>query len=95
MKKSSAKFVELVDMLSSLPTIGKKSAFKIAYHLLFEDGFRAIKLAHLIEEALSEVQKCVVCGNITEDEICHICADDARATQKGCVWWLAQKIFLP
>jgi len=93
MKKSSAKFVELVDMFSSLPTIGKKSAFKIAYHLLFEDGFRAIKLAHLIEEALSEVQKCVVCGNITEDEICHICADDARDAKRLCVVASAKDIF--
>lgn len=93
MKKSSAKFAELVDMLSSLPTIGKKSAFKIAYHLLFEDEFRAIKLAHMIEESIKEVKKCVVCGNITEDEICHICADDGRDKTRVCIVASAKDIF--
>jgi len=93
MKKSSTKFAELVELFSSLPTIGRKSAFKIAYHLLFEDGFRAIKLAHLIEEAVRDVQKCVVCGNITEDEICYICADEERDARRLCVVASAKDIF--
>jgi recombination protein RecR len=93
MKKSSTKFSELVDLLSSLPTIGRKSAFKVAYHLLFEDGFRAMKLAHLIEEAVREVRKCAVCGNITEDEICYICADEARDAKRLCVVASAKDIF--
>jgi recombination protein RecR len=93
MKKSSTKFAELVELFSSLPTIGRKSAFKIAYHLLFEDGFRAIKLAHLIEEAVRDVQKCAICGNITEDEICYICADEERDARRLCVVASAKDIF--
>lgn len=93
MKRSSAKFAELVELFSSLPTIGRKSAFKIAYHLLFEDGFRAIKLAHLIEEAVRDVQKCAICGNITEDEICYICADEERDARRLCVVASAKDIF--
>ncbi len=93
MKKSSTKFAELVELLSSLPTVGRKSAFKISYHLLFEDSFRAMKLAHLIEEAVRDVQKCKVCGNITEDEICYICADEKRDTRRLCVVASAKDIF--
>ena len=91
--KSSAKFAELVDTLASLPTIGRKSAFKIAYHLLFEDEIKAIKFAHLIEEGVREVKKCSVCGNITEDEICHICADEARNPARLCLVASPKDIF--
>jgi recombination protein RecR len=93
MKKSSTKFAELVELFSSLPTIGRKSAFKIAYHLLFEDGFRAMKLAHLIEEAVREVRKCTLCGNITEDELCYICADEERDEKRLCIVASAKDIF--
>ncbi len=93
MKKSSTKFAELVDLFSSLPTIGRKSAFKIAYYLLFEDGFKAVKLSHLVEEAVREVRKCAVCGNITEDEICYICADEERDAKRLCIVASAKDIF--
>ncbi len=93
MKKSSTKFAELTELFASLPTIGRKSAFKIAYHLLFEDSFKAVKMAHLIEEAVREVRKCDVCGNITEDEICYICADDERDAKRLCVVASAKDIF--
>jgi recombination protein RecR len=93
MKKSSSKFNELVDLFSSLPTIGRKSAFKIAYYLLFEDNFKAVKLSHLVDEAVREVKKCEICGNITEDEICYICADEERDARRLCVVASAKDIF--
>ncbi len=93
MKKSSTKFAELVDLFAALPTVGRKSAFKIAYHLLFEDNFKAVKLSHLVEEAVRSVQKCEVCGNITEDEICHICADEERDEKRLCIVSSAKDIF--
>lgn len=93
MKKSSTKFAELVELFGSLPTVGRKSAFKIAYHLLFEDSFKAVKLSHLIEESIHSVQKCKACGNITEDEICHICADEERDAKRLCVVASSKDIF--
>jgi recombination protein RecR len=93
MKKSSVKFAQLVDLFAELPTVGRKSAFKIAYHLLFEENFKAVKLSHLIEEALREVRKCNICGNITEDEICYICADEERDARRLCVVASAKDIF--
>lgn len=72
------KFERLVDSLQNLPTIGKKSAIKLAYHLILNDSFNALKLAHNIEDAVGSLQRCCKCFNITEDEICKICDDEYR-----------------
>lgn len=72
------KFEKLVESLENLPTIGKKSAIKLAYHLILNDSFNALKLAHNIEDALQSLQRCSRCFNISEDEICKICDDEFR-----------------
>lgn len=72
------KFEKLVESLESLPTIGKKSAIKLAYHLVLSDTFNALKLAHNIEDAIGSLQRCKNCFNISEDEICKICDDEFR-----------------
>jgi recombination protein RecR len=48
--KKIESFENLVSTLQEIPNIGKKSALKIAYHLVMEDSFLAMKLAHAIEE---------------------------------------------
>jgi recombination protein RecR len=72
------KFEKLVESLENLPTIGKKSAIKLAYHLVLNDSFNALKLAHNIEDAIGSLQRCKRCFNISEDEICKICDDEYR-----------------
>lgn len=72
------KFEKLVESLENLPTIGKKSAIKLAYHLVLSDSFNALKLAHNIEDAIQSLQRCQKCFNISEDEICKICDDEFR-----------------
>ncbi len=74
----SEKFEKLVDALESLPTIGKKSAQRLAYHMVLESPMDAMRLAHAIEEALSSVHRCVQCGGLSEDELCGVCSDPAR-----------------
>ncbi len=72
------KFEKLVESLENLPTIGKKSAIKLAYHMVMNDSFNALKLAHNIEDAIQGLRRCSKCFNISEDEICKICDDEYR-----------------
>ena len=68
-------FENLVDAFGSLPSIGKKTAIRLAYHAVMEDGFAAMKLAHALETGINTVQKCSKCHNMSEDELCSICSD--------------------
>jgi len=85
-------FENLVESLQSLPSIGKKSAIRLAYHLTMEDGFSAIKLAHSIETAVNQVQRCQKCHNMSEDELCAICTDETRDTTTLCIVQSAKDI---
>ena len=74
----SEKFERLVEALERLPTIGKKSAQRLAYHMILDDPMDAMRLAHAIEEAVSHVHRCAQCGGLSEDELCGVCSDGAR-----------------
>jgi len=74
----SKKFEKLVEALETLPTIGKKSALRLAYHMVLESPMAALRLAHAIEEAVSHVHRCAQCGGLSEDELCGICSDPSR-----------------
>jgi len=56
-------FERLVEALTALPTIGQKSAVRLAYHMVLRDNFSAIKLSHAIEEAVMKVRRCNRCHN--------------------------------
>jgi recombination protein RecR len=85
MKRSLEKFNRLVDALQSLPTIGQKSATRLAYHMVMNDSFGALKLAHAIESAITSLKKCRSCGGISEDELCPICSDEHRNHEILCI----------
>jgi recombination protein RecR len=85
-------FENLVEAFQSLPSIGKKSAIRLAYHLVMEDGFNAMKLAHAIETGVNEVQRCRRCHNMSEDELCAICTDEQRDTSILCIVQSARDI---
>ena len=85
-------FENLVDAFQSLPSIGKKSAIRLAYHLVMEDGFNAMKLAHAIETGVNEIQRCRQCHNMSEDELCAICTDEQRDTATLCIVQSARDI---
>lgn len=74
----NTKFELLVEQLEQIPSIGKKSALKIAYTLALENKVLALNIAHCIEDAVNYVQKCEICGGISENRICHICQDESR-----------------
>lgn len=94
MNHSLDKFNRLVDALGELPTIGKKSATRLAYHMVMKDSYVGMKISHAIEDALGSLKKCVVCGGMSEDELCFICSDEARDTQILCIVENAKDILL-
>ncbi len=94
MKKGLEKFYELVEAFESLPSVGKKSALRLAYHIVMNDNYCGIKLAHSIENALRNISKCSSCGCMSEHEICDICLDDTRDNTKLCIVQSAKDIFL-
>ena len=74
-----------MEALQDLPTVGQKSATRLAYHMVMNDSFGAMKLAHAIENALGTLRKCTTCGGLSEDELCAICSDDSRDTHVLCM----------
>lgn len=94
MKNGLEKFYDLVEAFESLPTIGKKSALRLAYHIVMNDNYCGIKIAHTIENALKNITKCIQCGSMSEHEICEVCLDDSKDKQKVCIVQSAKDIFI-
>lgn len=75
----------LIERLSALPTIGRKTAQRLALYLLKQpDGFAA-SLAEAIGDLKKKVRTCSVCANITEEDPCPICRDMRRDRGTICV----------
>jgi recombination protein RecR len=71
--------------LKQLPGIGYRSAERIALHLLVEKPARLPELVTALEAAAKKVRRCAVCGNLSEEEHCPVCADEKRRTGQVCV----------
>jgi len=94
MTHSLEKFNRLVDALQDLPTIGKKSATRLAYFMVMNDSFVGMKISHAIEDALGSLKKCSACGGMSEDELCSICCDEMRDDRLLCIVENAKDILL-
>ena len=75
----------LVAQLTKLPGVGQRTAQRLAFHLLSRPKDEALALAGAIEEVKERVRFCSECGNLTEDELCSICADARRDHTTICV----------
>ena len=75
----------LIDKFASLPGIGRKSAQRLAFHVLSLPEEEARSFADAIIEAKTSVHCCKICQNLTEGEICSICASDRRDKGTVCV----------
>lgn len=69
---------ELILKLSSLPTIGRKSARRLAFKIVEMDQDEVFDLAKTLVNVKENIKPCSVCGNITDGEICDICSNDNR-----------------
>lgn len=80
-----ASLENLIDKFASLPGIGRKSAQRLAFYVLGLPESEARDFAAAIVDAKSSVHCCKVCQNLTEGELCSICASDRRDKSTICV----------
>ncbi len=76
---------KLIDELAKLPGIGRKSAERLAYHLLRVNKTDALGLAEAIRDVRDNVHYCRACYNLAEGELCPICSDARRDQQQLCI----------
>ena len=81
----SESVTRLVDEFAKLPGIGKKSAERLAYHVLRIHQTEALALADAIRSVKENVRYCKTCYNLTEQEECEICRDPKRDRTLLCV----------
>ena len=68
----------LEESLSKLPSVGKKSAERMAYAMLDMDEEALVEFSNAVKELKERIHYCPICGNLTEDDICQICSDESR-----------------
>lgn len=75
----------LVDQLARLPGIGRKTAERLANHLLMVGSAEALQLADAIREVKQSVRRCAKCANLTDQELCTLCRDPRRDPGVVCI----------
>ena len=76
---------DAVDALSALPSIGEKTALRLALFLLRRPEEEAVRLGNALIRLRTEVRYCSVCNMISEGDVCPICADSHRDHSVICV----------
>ena len=82
---ASTSLEELILALGCLPGVGRKSAQRMALHLLERDQAGASRIADALSVALEKVKHCAQCRNFCDDDVCDICADAGRDQATICV----------
>ena len=80
-----ASFENLIDGFASLPGIGRKSAQRLAFYILSLPQEEAESFANAVLEAKRSVHTCPVCQNLTDGDLCPVCASDNRDRSVICV----------
>lgn len=75
----------LIESFKLLPGIGEKSAERLALFTLNMDEENALFFSDSIKNAVSELHKCQICNNITDQDVCQICQGDSRDIEKLCI----------
>ena len=75
----------LINELMKLPTIGPKTAQRLAYHIIKTPKENVEKLIRSLIDIKEKIHQCSICYNFTDAEICGICSDDSRSSDKICV----------
>lgn len=82
---SSPLLNELIESLQILPSVGPKSAKRMAYHLLQSKRSGGERLSHALQAAMTGVNHCKLCRDFTEHELCGLCRDESRDDSILCV----------
>jgi len=85
MAELSDSVTHMIEQLSRLPGIGRKSAERLAYHILRVPESEAFALADSIRTVRENVRYCDICFNLAESEMCNVCRDPVRDQKTLCV----------
>ncbi|MFO7799114.1 recombination mediator RecR [Rhodohalobacter sp.] len=83
-----------IEELAKLPGTGRKSAQRIAIHLLKQSDERVLTLADSLVQLKKSVKRCSVCGTITDEDPCSICSNQKRKTGVICVVEEFQDVYI-
>lgn len=75
----------LVEAFQRLPSIGQKTAQRIAFHILDMSEEELNQFTSTITQAHEKIHRCKICQNLTEDEVCQICKNEKREKNVICV----------
>ena len=68
----------LQESLAKLPSVGKKSAERMAFAMLEMSDDDLLEFSEAIRDLKNKIHRCPICGNITEQDVCEICKDESR-----------------
>jgi recombination protein RecR len=85
MEYPSKAIKDAVDELASLPGIGRKTALRLALHILKQTEEDAERLGSSIVTLRKNIKYCTSCHNISDNDLCNICSNNRRNTQLICV----------
>lgn len=77
--------VKLVEQFQKLPSIGHKTAQRLAFHVLSMTDEQVKEFSQAITNAHQNIHKCKVCQNLTEEELCPVCKSNTRDRSTICV----------
>jgi recombination protein RecR len=83
--RSKPLLLQLIDSLQCLPGVGRKSAQRMAYHLLDKDRRSALGLSQVLENAMQNIGNCRACRDYTENDLCQLCQNDKRNSRLICI----------
>ncbi len=75
----------LIEQFARLPSVGKKSAQRLAFHILNMSEDDSKKFIDSIIHARESIKKCQICCNLTDGEICSVCSSQSRDVSTVCV----------
>lgn len=76
---------QLIEQFARLPSVGKKSAQRLAFHILNMTDAEAQKFTDTILNARKSISRCNICCNLTDGEVCGICSSQSRDKSTICV----------
>lgn len=85
MEQYALPIANLIEQLSHLPGIGRKTAQRLAFYILEMEDIDAEKLSKSIIDAKEKIRLCSICCNLTDEDPCNICRDDIRDKSIICV----------
>lgn len=81
----AAPLSKLIEQFEKLPGIGRKTAQRLAFYIISQPGEQAEEFAKALVEAKKSMHFCKICQNLTDGDICSICANDSRDRTSICV----------